>query len=284
MNATTIGLLHPGRMGAAMGRELVGNGHRVLWQPDGRSAATAERAGKAGLEQAGDLASACDVIISLCPPANAEQVAEGVAATAFGGVFVEANAISPARARRIGGLADRVVDGCVIGSPPSAGNVARLYLSGPERDVATVAALFAGTAVEASVIEGGIGQASALKMAYGSYTKATGALAAVSHALAATYGVGDELLTEARKITGHQLAAPGNLPGVAARAWRWAPEMDEVAATLADAGLPSELAEGAAAVFRRWDEDRDDFELALPETLAHLRAAGLSDRSTDPAR
>jgi 3-hydroxyisobutyrate dehydrogenase-like beta-hydroxyacid dehydrogenase len=276
---TTIGLLHPGRMGAAVGRQLVGKGHRVLWDPAGRSAATAERAEEAGLERAGDLIAGSEVIISLCPPASAEQVAEGV--TGFGGVFVEANAISPARVRQIADRAGRVVDGCVIGPPPSERTGARLYLSGDGEDVATIAALFASTAVEAVAIEGGVGQASALKMAFGSYNKTMGALAAVSHALAETYGVGDHLLTEARRITGHQLADPGRLPGVAARAWRWAPEMDEVAATLDDAGLPAELAEGAAAVFRRWDEDRDDFGIALPEALAHLR---LSGRSTDPAR
>jgi 3-hydroxyisobutyrate dehydrogenase-like beta-hydroxyacid dehydrogenase len=276
---TTIGLLHPGRMGAAVGRQLASKGHRVLWDPTGRSAATAERADEAGLERAGDLAATCEVIISLCPPASAEQVAEGV--TGFDGIFVEANAISPARVRQIAERADRVVDGCVIGPPPSDETGARLYLSGAARDVETIAALFDGTAVDAVAIESGVGQASALKMAYGSYNKTMGALAAVSHALAETYGVGDHLLTEARRLTGHQLADPGRLPSVAARAWRWAPEMDEVAATLEDAGLPAELAEGAAAVFRRWDEDRDDFGIALPDALAHLR---LSDRSTDPAR
>jgi 3-hydroxyisobutyrate dehydrogenase-like beta-hydroxyacid dehydrogenase len=276
---TTIGLLHPGRMGAAVGRQLASKGHRVLWNPVGRSAATAERADEAGLERAGELTATCEVIISLCPPASAEQVADGV--TGFDGIFVEANAISPARVRQIAERADRVLDGCVIGPPPSDKTAARLYLSGAAHDAETVAALFDGTAVAAVAVEGGVGQASALKMAFGSYNKTMGALAAVSHALAETYGVGDHLLTEARRITGHQLADPGRLPSVAARAWRWAPEMDEVAATLEDAGLPAELAEGAAAVFRRWDEDRDDFGIALPDALAHLR---LSDRSTDQAR
>jgi 3-hydroxyisobutyrate dehydrogenase-like beta-hydroxyacid dehydrogenase len=276
---TGVGLLHPGRMGAAVGRRLAGRGHRVLWDPAGRSAATAERAEQAGLERSGDLTAACEVIISLCPPASAEEVADGV--TGFEGIFVEANAISPARVRRIADRTGRIVDGCVIGPPPTDETGARLYLSGSADDVETVAALFAGTTVDAVAIEGGVGQASALKMAFGSYNKTMGALAAVSHALAETYGVGDHLLTEARRITGHQLAHPGGLPGVAARGWRWAPEMDEVAATLTDAGLPADLAEGAAAVFRRWNEDRDDFGIALPQALAHLR---LGDGGTDRAR
>ena len=154
---TTIGLLHPGRMGAAVGRQLVGQGHRVLWDPAGRSAATAERAEAAGLDRAGDLTATCEVIISLCPPASAEQVADGV--TGFAGIFVEANAISPARMRQIAAVHDRVVDGCVIGPPPPEATGARLYLSGAGEDVETVAALFEGTAVEAVAIEGGAGQA-----------------------------------------------------------------------------------------------------------------------------
>jgi hypothetical protein len=47
--------------------------------------------------------------------------------------------------------------------------------------------------------------------------------------------------------------------------------MEEAAATMAEADLPDELALGAAAVFRRWDDDRDDFAIAVPDALDHLR-------------
>lgn len=36
----TVGLLHPGEMGAAVGGCLVTAGHTVLWDPAGRSRAT----------------------------------------------------------------------------------------------------------------------------------------------------------------------------------------------------------------------------------------------------
>jgi 3-hydroxyisobutyrate dehydrogenase-like beta-hydroxyacid dehydrogenase len=279
MSQPTVGLLHPGRMGAAVGHQLTEAGSRVVWCPAGRSAVTAERAATAGLEPVGgpaELAAVSDVLISLCPPAVAEDVAKAVAETDFDGIFVEANAISPARVRHIAGLfpAGRVIDGCVIGPPPSERTGARLYLSGAPKDVDAVARLCSGTAVEAIVIDGDVGQASALKMAYASYNKAVSALAAVSHALADTYGVGDHLMTEARRITRDRLANLDHLPSVAARAWRWAPEMEEAAATLAEADLPGELADGAAAVFRRWSADQDDFDIALPDVLAHLRTAG----------
>lgn len=272
----TVGLVHPGRMGAAVGRELRGNGVRVVWCRSGRSAATAERAAAAGLEPAGDLAAlaaAADVIVSLCPPAAAEDVATAVAATGFTGLFVEANAIGPARVRRVVELfgAARVLDGAVIGPPPPSGSGTRLYLAGPPAERDAVARLFTGTAVEAVVVDGDAGRASALKMAYGSYNKAMSALAAVSHALADAHGVGDHLLAEARRLDRDRFADLGALPAVAARAWRWAPEMEEAAATFAAAGLPGDLALGAAAVFRRWAADRDRFDLPVPDALAHLR-------------
>jgi 3-hydroxyisobutyrate dehydrogenase-like beta-hydroxyacid dehydrogenase len=164
-----------------------------------------------------------------------------------------------------------VLDGCVIGPPPTPSAGARLYLSGDSPRVAEVIALFTGTAVEAVAVEGEVGRASALKMAFGSYNKASAALAAVSHALADAHGVGDELLAEARRLTLTPLAAPEQLPGAAARAWRWAPEMEEGASTLRDSGLPDDLARAAAAVFERWAADRDDFAMSLADTLAHLR-------------
>jgi 3-hydroxyisobutyrate dehydrogenase-like beta-hydroxyacid dehydrogenase len=268
---TVIGLLHPGRMGAAVGRELAGAGARVLWCPDGRSEGTARRAREAGLEAAGlaELTARSDLIISLCPPAAAEEVGRSVAG--FDGVFVEANAISPARTRAIAGLFGAALDGCVIGPPPSRPGDTRLYLSGESRRVADVAALFAGTAFEAVPVDGEVGRASALKMAYGSYNKAASALAAVSLALADRHGVGEELLEEARRLTVAHLARPESLPSAAARAWRWAPEMEEAAATFRDAGLPGDLAQAAAAVFERWAADRDDFGISLEDALAHLR-------------
>src|SRR5271163_5055812 len=48
-----IGILHPGEMGAAIGRLLVGQGHDVLWLASGRSEATARRAEAAAMRPAG---------------------------------------------------------------------------------------------------------------------------------------------------------------------------------------------------------------------------------------
>jgi 3-hydroxyisobutyrate dehydrogenase-like beta-hydroxyacid dehydrogenase len=278
---TTFTLLHPGAMGAKVGGQATRTGARVLYVPTGRSPASLQRAREAGLEPAESLESALavsDFVLSVCPPRAAEDVAHEVLAHPFRGVYVEANAISPDRTRRIAAAcAEREVlmlDGSIVGGPPGPGSAPRLYLSGDGKQVARVAGVFEDTWVVARPLDASVGAASALKMAYASYQKSARVLAAVSHALAAHHGVAAELAREAGSLTSNILAETDQLPSVAARAWRWAPELEEIAATLDTAGLPPELAQGAASVLRRWDGDKDRFDLPLEEVLDHLRTEG----------
>ncbi len=107
MSETLIGLLHPGEMGAAVAACLTGRGYQVLWVPAGRGPATRARAAAAGLTaaagpdaagQAADLARRAGIILSVCPPHAALEVARAVAAAGFTGTYVDANAISPGTA------------------------------------------------------------------------------------------------------------------------------------------------------------------------------------------
>src|SRR6201999_934918 len=99
----TVGLLHPGEMGAAVGGCLVSVGHEVLWDPAGRSRATTGRALAAELTgvRFDQLVARSSVIFSTCPPPAALDVAHQVAAAGYGGYYVDANAISVATAERI---------------------------------------------------------------------------------------------------------------------------------------------------------------------------------------
>ena len=97
-----VGLLFPGEMGAVVGADVRGT---VVWASEGRSAATRARA--TAFDDAGtvaELAAHSDAILSVCPPAIAEDVAREVAGHGFGGLYVDANATSPARVERIAGL------------------------------------------------------------------------------------------------------------------------------------------------------------------------------------
>jgi len=238
---TRVGLLFPGEMGALVGSAVRGE---VLWASEARSEVTRRRAeGFTDVGTVRELVAASEIVISLCPPTIAEDVAAEVAAEGLDGIYVEANAIAPERVRRIAGLL-RCVDGSVI-----ARTGLNLYLSGDAEDVAAVAALFPEGEVNAIPLEGGIGAASALKMAFGGWNKIGVALTAQAHAIARAYGVEDALSGEGVESDRVLRAAP--------KAWRWAPEMEEVAATCAALGLPDGIPRGAADLYSRWHAHRD---------------------------
>jgi len=271
--ATTIGLLHPGDMGGVVGACAKAAGQRVLWASAGRSAGTRERAAAAGLEDAGTVAAlvaASDVVLSICPPHAALDLAREVAALRFAGLFVDGNAVAPATAREIGAIVERggatFVDGGLIGPPPRAAGSTRLYLSG--REAKRAVALFEGSALEAIAVNDVPGAASALKMAYAAFTKGTSALLMGVRALAASEGVDDALLAEWHRSQPDlpkksEAAARDN----ARKAWRFVGEMDEIAATFEAAGLPGGFHRAAGEIYRRLVGYKD---AATPPAMADL--------------
>jgi 3-hydroxyisobutyrate dehydrogenase-like beta-hydroxyacid dehydrogenase len=273
----SIGLLHPGEMGAAVGGCLVAAGLTVGWASERRSPASRERAERAGLADLGRvsaLASASDVLLSICPPGAAEQLARSV--RGFAGIYVDANAVSPATAERIAGTIQSgggiYVDGGIVGPPPGPERPTRLYLSGAAAP--GISRLFAGTPVEAPVLAGAPTAASALKMAYAAWTKGSSALLLAVVATAGSHGVLDDLVGE----WDHSLPALAERARTAARSaarkgWRWSAEMEEVASTFAAAGQPSGFHLAAAELFGR--VPRTDEALtgdALATVVAALRA------------
>lgn len=259
----TVGLLHPGEMGASVGRSARANGARVLWASDGRSLATAARAEAAGFEPVRDVAAlvaAADVIVSVCPPHGAEQLARHVIAAGFSGLYVDANAIRPERARRIADLVaaagGRFVDGGIIGNPPRAPGQTRLYLSGAH--AGQVAALFRGSLHEPIVVGPEPGAASALKLAYAAWNKGRIALRLAVVALARAEGVEAAFASEwARSQPGLMERTREDAARVAGKAWRWTGEMQEIAATFEEAGLPGDFHVAAEKVYHSLAQFKD---------------------------
>ena len=250
-----VGLLHPGEMGAAIGGALRERGETVLWASAGRSDATAERAKQAGLEDDGEIAEVCrrsEVVLSVCPPHAAVEVAR--AAEGFTGIYVDANAISPQTARAIAFHQSRFVDGGIVGSPPHEPGSTRLYLSGSEAKA--VAALFADTNVDARVVSAEPGAASALKAAYAGWTKGSAALLLTVRELARAEGVEDVLLEEWR-LSLPELEERSRAAARSAhrKGWRWIGEMEEIARSMSARDLPAGFHEAAAEVFRRAAEE-----------------------------
>jgi 3-hydroxyisobutyrate dehydrogenase-like beta-hydroxyacid dehydrogenase len=264
-----IGLLHPGEMGAGVGAVLVDAGHTVNWASSGRSRASVRRAEAAGLVDLGTvevMTRTCQLIISICPPTNALDVARQVAG--FGGLYIDANAIAPATGQQVAQLIEagggRCVDGGIIGGPPSPTTETHLFLSG--RSAQEASDVFAGTTVKARVLTAGPTAASAIKMCYAAWTKGTTALLLDVRALAVAMGIEGPLLDEwqgsmpelaSRSLTaGRQAATKG---------WRWVGEMQEIAATFRSAGLPDGFHLAASELYDR--VDRDEQAAADTETL-----------------
>ncbi|MFL6073435.1 MAG: DUF1932 domain-containing protein [Mycobacteriales bacterium] len=256
--APVVGILHPGAMGAALGAALKPKAAAVLWAAEGRSRATSKRAEVADLvavRNVGDLVRRSDLVISICPPDAALDVAREVAAETPAGsraLYLDANAVAPGTVREIGALlgADRVVDGAVIGAPPWREGTTVLHLSGPH--AGAVAGLFAGTTLRVEVDGPDLGQASVVKACFALKSKALPTLWLVLAAAAREYGVEAAVIAELG-VDGVDL--PAEVARISRRAtpkaWRWIGEMEEAAAAFAEIGLPDGYSSAAAEVYRR---------------------------------
>ena len=264
-----VGIINPGDMGSAMGALIDAE---VVWASNGRSDDSHGRAKRHGFRDVGSmrqLVAEADLIVSVCPPDAALSVAEDVARKRFAGIYVDANAISPTTCGRIARLFPRFVDAGIFGSPPREAGVSRMYLCGD--DAAVVASLWEGTHLEPIIIEGPPGSASALKMAYAGWTKGSAALLFAMRAYAESMGVVDQLLDEwDRSIPGLTDRIQRRATGTGPKAWRFAGEMEEIAAALESTDLPPGFHEAAAEIYIRIADLRDIDHPTLAEVMAHL--------------
>ena len=269
---TVIGLISPGQMGASIGAAASHSATRVIWAGDGRSKASHTRASDAGLENGGTidrLVKDSDIILSVCPPHDAEDVARQVKQRAFPGLFVDCNAIAPEKSRQI---AERFgyqnfVDGGIVGGPAwKSESGTRLYLSGDRSK--EIAALFDNSPLETTIIPGEIGAASAMKMVFAAYTKGTTALLAAILGVAEKEGVRSVLESQWGQTFTEQTYQ--RVVANSAKAWRFEGEMQEIAATFENAGLPGGFHTAAAAVFERLAQFKDEPAVDIVELLKAL--------------
>jgi 3-hydroxyisobutyrate dehydrogenase-like beta-hydroxyacid dehydrogenase len=257
----------------------------VYWASHGRSAGTRARAEQHGLHDASTVAhlcGTCDIILSVCPPHAAEDVAREVVAAGFIGLYVDANAISPLWAGRIGEMLAQsgieFVDGGIIGGPAWTPDSTWLYLSGPRAD--EIAACFDAGPLMTKVIGPEIGKASALKMCYAAYSKGTTALLCAVLGAAEQLGVRDELFEQWSRDGGDLATQAGpRAQAVTAKAWRFVGEMDEIAATFRATGMPGEFHDAAAEMYGRLAHFKDAAPPSLEDVLVALTAPAETPQS-----
>jgi len=259
MQITNVGVISPGDMGQAIAGRLKESGLNVYAALDGRSERTKTLARAAGLTDCGSiekLVATCELVLSVINPGEALNVARQVAAamrkTGRKIAFADLNAISPQTARE----ADRMIreaggmfiDGGIIGPPPRGEkDKPRIYVSGPD------AYLFESIShpnLLMRVLSERVGDASGVKMCYAAMTKGTTALAVELLVAARKLGVEQALEKELRESRNDVFEwQMKNIAVMPPKAYRWVPEMQEIAKTFGELGLTRRIFEGATDIY-----------------------------------
>ncbi|HWT96586.1 MAG TPA: DUF1932 domain-containing protein [Terriglobales bacterium] len=262
MSVSTIAIVSPGNMGAAIGARLVRHGLRVI-SPTGRSAASEARARTAGIELVPEAVLAeADYIFSIIPPkeavATAQRVARLIAGSRSKPVYIDWNAVSPDTAQQVAAILDDAgayfVDGGIVGGPPAAeGPGPLLYASGPH---ASSIDKLGDCGIRFKIMDGPIGAASALKMSYAGITKGLTALAAAMMLAAKRAGCEEALIAELsasqpQLLTGFRRS----IPDMFSKAERWAPELHEIAHFIGTSRVESGIYDSIADFYAHLADD-----------------------------
>ncbi|HEX9685661.1 MAG TPA: DUF1932 domain-containing protein [Burkholderiales bacterium] len=259
MQIRNVGVVSPGDMGQAIAGRLKESGLSVHVALDGRSERTRTLAREAGLTDCGSmekLVATCELVISVINPGEALNVSREAAAairkTGRKIAFADLNAVSPQTAR----AADRMIreaggvfiDGGIIGPPPRAEkDRPRIYVSGPD---AYLLESIQHPNLLIRVLSERVGDASGVKMCYAAMTKGTTALAVELLVAARELGVEQALEKELRESRGDVFEwQMKNIAVMPPKAYRWVPEMQEIAKTFGELGLTRRIFEGATDIY-----------------------------------
>ena len=262
-DSVTVAIVGAGEMGAAVGRRLREAGARVMTSLARRSPQSVARVRDAGLEVVNDddsLVRDATFVLSIVPPGVAVEVAERLRGPLERAqarpVFVECNAISPATCRRIRDLLDGLafIDAGIIGGPPVADTQdpakgPRFYASGADAHLLMRLADFG---LDISILDGPVGAASGLKLAYAGLTKGFTALCATMMGAAERQGLGDALRSELARSQPNFLARMDrSVPAMRPKAYRWVAEMRQIAEFVGSPEDGATIYEGAALLYQR---------------------------------
>ena len=242
----TIAVLYPGELGAGVAALARTRGARVITTLDGRGEATAARCREAGLtvlDSLADVARQADVVISLVPPAAADDLVDAYCKVAHlaprGAIFVDANSIGPELARslavKVAAAGRAFVDAAINGLAKNLTAGGTLFLSGPR---APEIADWIGDAMRVRVLGPEPGRASAMKMLLSGLSKGICALYLELALVAQRSGILPEMSEATAMIyPGVFALADRMIPTYGRHAARRATEMGELESTARAAGL-----------------------------------------------
>jgi 3-hydroxyisobutyrate dehydrogenase-like beta-hydroxyacid dehydrogenase len=262
MLAKKVCVLYPGEMGAALGAALAAQGCEVFTWVGERRERTRDAAADSGFTRLPSFEQAvaiADVVLSLVPPGEALAVAQRFAAFADGRpevapLYLDANSVAPNAAREIAACVEAAgaecVDGVLVGGAARIGKETVLMLSGSRADELERA--WRG-ALEIRALEGGVGAASSLKMAFSAFNKGLVALFLEAVSAAGQVGQADQLL---HLFTDFYPGTVGTLerllPSYPRHAARRVQEMREVESWLEEVGQSPVMARGTRVTFEKF--------------------------------
>jgi putative dehydrogenase len=254
-----VAIVAQGAMGAGLAARLTARGVQVLTSLSGRSAESRARAEAAGM-RAVDVQGLMDAqfLLSILPPASALPFAQSLAPTlrsaARRPVFVDCNAVSPKTLQSIadslGDTGVLFVDVGIIGLPPREDYAGPcLYAAGAGAGELTVLNEYG---LNVRCLEGPVGTASALKMAYAGITKGLIAVASSMIINAERAGVADALKRELGSSAPALLASLSRgIPDMLPKAYRWVAEMQQIQDFAGSDSATREIYGGAEHLYQR---------------------------------
>ena len=296
----TVAILSPGVMGHAVGKRLRENELDVITCLSGRSDRTRSLADKAGIRDVPTmeaLVEQADLIMSMtvsaAVPSLYSEVARAFEATGTSALVAECNAIAPQLVRELGAGGHRrwraLRRRVHYWRAPQTGIRSHFYASGAQADEFAQLNNFGLTALK---LEGGVGQASGIKMCYAAMTKGTSARYSQLLMAAEMMGLTEPLLAEFQSGQQEVLQRmERSIPTVPPRSRRWVSEMEEIRDTFARLGMTPHLFEGVAEMYRligstplgeEYPESRDrdrTFNETIRQLARHVKS-GEKDRPT----
>jgi 3-hydroxyisobutyrate dehydrogenase-like beta-hydroxyacid dehydrogenase len=213
---------------------------------------------KAGIADGGsleDIVQDVDIFLSVLVPSSALSVAQRVATalqhTGASVLYADCNAVAPQTVRAVAQTIEeaggRVADVGIIGPPPRKPGT-KFYVSGLGAHEFSEMGSYG---LDVRVLDGDIGQASALKMCYGALTKGLQALATELLVAARLAGVEETLRDEQAETMAEVMEwLEGMMPIMPPKAYRWVGEMEEIGSFFADLGMTPDILNGAADIYR----------------------------------
>ena len=259
-----ITLMSPGEMGSPIAKCIIKSGINVMSPLKNRSAQTVERAKKYEIEDSISLENSImnsDLIISILVPDAAEDLAKEVSNLSKKLdkeiIFADLNAISPETVKKMNssmsGTKVKFIDGGIIGGPPEGDKMPRIYVSGQNSNLFS---RLDGLGMKVIDMNGSVGDASAMKMAYASITKGYSSLLIAAVTLSIRTNNFEYLMKELEFSQKNVFNDLKNLKSIPSKAHRWIGEMEEISNTYIENSITGDFHKGSYSIYKKVSESK----------------------------